>query len=381
MPDLITQIATGTVLDKAYHWLCKRRIKLSHNNDVWALRRKWDRIKPDLQHTFLRGECRFSPQVELRLPEENLECWSALDSLVLKAMALVLGHHLASSLSPHCVHIKGHGGAKKAVKEAYLSLSPGSHVMKSDVQSYYASIDHKLLIDMLAEYITGRYVLRLLWQYLKRTVCYGENYRDITKGISLGCPLSPLIAALFLKPLDDAMQATGFFYRRFIDDWIVIAPTRWKLRNAVKKVNVLLAALLLEKHPDKTFIGKAERSFDFLGYHFGPHGLTVAKDTLDRFVKRATRLYEQEREKPYGSSRLGQYVKRWFEWLTSGNLFVNEKPHLELKILSVVLYVRSYSNLLRWWCLFVFEYFTSAVPLSIFIFDVSFYCSMQYNRA
>lgn len=120
-------------------------------------------------------------------------------------------------------------------------------------------------------------MLRLLWQYLKRTVRYGENYRDVSRGISLACPLSPLVAALFLKPLDDAMQGTDIFYVRFMDDWIVIAPSRWKLRRAVKQVNEILEVLLLEKHPDKTFIGKADRGFDFLGYHLGPHRLVVAE--------------------------------------------------------------------------------------------------------
>ncbi len=33
-------------------------------------------------------------------------------------------------------------------------------------------------------------------------------------------------------------------------------------------------------HPDKTFIGPIERGFDFLGYHFGPEGLSVAKNTV-----------------------------------------------------------------------------------------------------
>jgi hypothetical protein len=53
---------------------------------------------------------------------------------------------------------------------------------------------------------------------------------------------------------------------------------------------------LVEKHPDKTFIGRIERGFDFLGYHFGPTGLAVAKQTLANFIEKASRLYEQERE-------------------------------------------------------------------------------------
>ena len=37
-------------------------------------------------------------------------------------------------------------------------------------------------------------------------------------------------------------------------------------------------------------IGRTEREFDFLGYHFGPEGLTIAQKTLYNFVERAIRL-------------------------------------------------------------------------------------------
>lgn len=208
--------------------------------------------------------------------------------------------------------------------------------MKSDVKSYYASIDHKLLRDILAEYVDDDAVLHLVWQYLNRTVTFGENYREIRRGISLGCPLSPLMAALFLKPLDDAMKESDVFYIRFMDDWVVIVPTRWKLRRAVASVNRVLNALQLEKHPDKTFIGRAERGFDFLGYQFTPVILTVAKKTVERFVERAARLYEQEPEgSPGGSFRFWEYVKRWLSWVTGGVStrlsLLNVTLHAELK--------------------------------------------------
>ena len=74
----------------------------------------------------------------------------------------------------------------------------------------------------------------------------------------------------------------------------------------------------LEKHPDKTFIGRIERGFDFLGYHFSPEGLTVAEKTIEQFVERALRLYEQEPGELGGSSRLGMYVRRWVGWAEAG---------------------------------------------------------------
>jgi len=66
---------------------------------------------------------------------------------------------------------------------------------------------------------------------------------------------------------------------------LVLAPTRWKLRRAVRELNETFAALGLDKHPDKTFIGRVAKGFDFLGYHFGPKGLMVAKQTLQRFAE------------------------------------------------------------------------------------------------
>lgn len=103
-----------------------------------------------------------------------------------------------------------------------------------------------------------------------------------------------------------------------MDDVLILASTRWKLRQAVRVVNQALGALELEKAPEKTYIEKIEKGFDFLGYHVTPKGLTVAQQTIERFVARATRLDEQSRETPSGASRLGDYVLRWVQWTKGG---------------------------------------------------------------
>ena len=161
-------------------------------------------------------------------------------------------------------------------------------------------------------------MLRLLWLYLRRTVEHGGLFCDHKQGISRGCAPCPLIGAFFLRRLDQRMSRLGLFYVRFMDDILVLAPTRWKLRKAVAAVNRGLGALGLEKHPDKTFIGRTEKGFDFLGYHFDRERLTVAKATIEKFVERVTRLYEQEPGEPEGSRRLGMYVRRWIGWLKGG---------------------------------------------------------------
>ena len=55
-----------------------------------------------------------------------------------------------------------------------------------------------------------------------------------------------------------------------------------------------------------------------MGYHFGPERLAVTKKTLNNFIERAIRLYEQGPGEPCGSTRLGEYVKRWVRWAGAG---------------------------------------------------------------
>ncbi len=157
-------------------------------------------------------------------------------------------------------------------------------------------------------------VLDLVRQYLKRFVSDGGEYTDIEQRISLRCPLSPLMGALYLKPLDDKMTEMGCFYVRYMDDWVILAPTHWKLRQTIKAVNQVIANLLVEKHPDKTFIGKISRGFDFLGYWFSPLGLAIGLKTVERCLEKVSRLYEQ------GASdvRIGEYLRRWWQWVRSG---------------------------------------------------------------
>jgi len=315
--SILAEIVSDVRLDAAYEWLCRCRRDYSANSDIWNFRRDWagekDRIKGDI----LSGRYRFSLLSRINAwGWRGADLWSARDALVLKSMALVLGEHLPVSRA--CTHIKGHGGAKHAVREVRENLSDNRFVFRTDVKSYYASIDHLLLLDQLAVHIKDRRVLNLVGQYLRRTAERGGSFWDYEKGISLGCPLSPLIGAFFLNALDAAAARLRVFYVRFMDDILILAPTHWQLRRAVKVVNQTLGALDLEKHPDKTFIGRIERGFDFLGYHFSPAGLAMAAKTIANYIEKASRLYEQKRGTVSAVAALGVYVRRWVGWAHAG---------------------------------------------------------------
>ncbi len=204
------------------------------------------------------------------------------------------------------------------MRQVAAALEANRFVLRTDVNSYYASIDHMLLVDRLAGVVHDRNILNLVWQYLRRTAERGGCFWDYERGISLGCPLSPLIGAFFLDELDRRMAASGVFYVRFMDDTLVLAPTRWTLRRAVAVVNHILGALRLEKHPEKTFIGHIARSFDFLGYRFSRGPVRLARQTLRNHGSRLHRLYERQKAAPDCAARLDAYVTRWRRWCRAG---------------------------------------------------------------
>lgn len=78
-----------------------------------------------------------------------------------------------------------------------------------------------------------------------------------------------------------------------MDDIIVLSPSRWKLRKAIKTVNQHFDKLKLKQHPDKTTIGRIKKGFDFLGYQFGKEKITVSKRTLHSLLGKHIRRLMQ----------------------------------------------------------------------------------------
>jgi RNA-directed DNA polymerase len=90
------------------------------------------------------------------------------------------------------VHVKGHGGAKAPVRQVLAQLPQQRFVLKTDVKSYYASIDHVLLQEQLSKHIPDKGVQRLLWQYMRRCAKRGGLFYDIES--------APGWARCFCKP-------------------------------------------------------------------------------------------------------------------------------------------------------------------------------------
>jgi hypothetical protein len=319
MLNSISFVPFKNAFSEAYTWLKKSRKHYPSSSDIWDFRREWNVRSGELIRSFLLGSYRLDVQKKITLfTGETIALWSSRDALVLKVLTVLLQKWLNPVLSKTCYHLKGHGGMKRAVNEVLKDYPKCRFFCKTDVKSYYDSIDHYTLLVKLHTYIRDRKVICYIWQFLNRCVEWGGLYWDVKQGISRGSSLSPLLGAFYLLDLDQRLQKVNVKYFRYMDDILILAPTRWKLREAIRVLNQTFSELRLEKHPDKTFIGRIEEGFDFLGYHFSPEGLSVAEKTIEKFLARAVRLYEQEQGEPFASPQLGLYVRRWMRWFYGG---------------------------------------------------------------
>jgi len=302
----------------ACQWLCKSRKNHPPDSDIWSLKRTWNNQAEIIMDSFRIGTYQFDIQTKIALScGETIALWSSKDALIIKVLTGIIQEKLKPFLLKTCYHLKGHGGLKGAVRDVMKQLPKYKFFCKTDVDSYYDSIDHYTMLMKLHDYTEDRTIIGYVWQFLNRCVEWGGIYQDIKKGIPRGSSLSPLLGAFYLLELDQKMEKLDVKYFRYMDDILILAPTRWKLRKAIRVLNQTFSELNLEKHPDKTSIGKVERGFDFLGYHFRPGGLALAKKTIANFITKALRLYEQE--PPHKRMRrLGEYMVRWSMWVLCG---------------------------------------------------------------
>lgn len=303
-------------LDQAWTWLCKTRKAAPVNADIWDLRYRWPTHREMLLNQIQSSTYRLSP---MRVVGQHRRVmWSAEDALVLKWVTLAIADALP--LHERCEHVKGHGGGKTSIARLEQTLHENGYrwVCRTDIKGYYGAINKETLLSQLNEHLTRPAYLNVLTQYIHYSVEDGGIFYTPEQGIARGCALSPLMGALHLWTVDNhfARQKKSH-YVRYMDDFVILTQTRWQLRKQVKQLNQYLATLGFQQHPDKTFIGRMSKGFDWLGAWFTDKGVTgIAPRALTNHQDKVRRLYEQTRHWPRTKQvrRVLDYATRWKIW-------------------------------------------------------------------
>lgn len=143
-------------------------------------------------------------------------------------------------------------------------------VVDADLKRYFDTVPHDALMDLVREKVTDRSVLGLIEMFLKQDILSELGHWSPEEGTPQGGVISPLLANLYLNPLDHRMAERGIEMVRYADDFVVLCRSEAEARQALEDIRVWTAQAGLTLHPEKTRIVDASQhgGFDFLGYHF-----------------------------------------------------------------------------------------------------------------
>lgn len=181
-------------------------------------------------------------------------------------------------------------GCKDALREVSRLLKEDyTYVVDADLQGYFDSIPHDKLMERVETSISDGRILDLIRGWLKQDILRGVERWTPTGGTPQGAVLSPLLANLYLHPLDARLMGLGCRMVRYADDFVVMCRTREEAEAALEVVRAWVEENGLRLHPDKTHVGdcrQAGQGFDFLGYRFEAGRRWVRKKSLKRLKER-----------------------------------------------------------------------------------------------
>ena len=165
----------------------------------------------------------------------------------------------------------------RLVKEGY------TFVVDADLQSYFDSIPHDRLMALVENSISDGRVLALIDGFLRQDIMTEMARWQPTAGTPQGAVISPLLANLYLHPLDLLMEQSGWRMVRYADDFVILCRTEAEAQAALRQVKAWVAANGLTLHPDKTRVGDCRQpgqGFEFLGYRFEADRRLVRKKSV-----------------------------------------------------------------------------------------------------
>jgi RNA-directed DNA polymerase len=240
-------------------------------------------------------------------------------------------------------------GCKDALREVVNRLRAGDlYVLEVDLRKYFDSIPWEPLIKRVGEQVSDGRMLKLVEQFLKQGVMENGRRWEPEEGTPQGAVISPLLANIYLHPLDELLTQKGYRLIRFADDLVVLCGNRAEAEAALAMLANWTTEAGLCLHPEKTQIvdmTKPGAHFDFLGYRFQrtgkgklnwwprPKSMQKLKDRLRAETHRANgRSLEQI------VHRINPTLRGWYEYFRHANrvTFVELDGWVRMRLRSIL---------------------------------------------
>ena len=242
------------------------------------------------------------------------------DRIVQTAVKFALEPICEATFRPESYGFRPGRGCRDALREVAQLIEDGhAFVVDADFASYFDSIPHERLMQRVEERVSDGRVLGLLRDWLGQDILRGLERWSPTAGTPQGAVISPLLANIYLHPLDELMAARGYRMVRYADDFVVLCKSREEAAAALADITAWVAENGLRLHPDKTHVGDCRlpgQGFEFLGYRFEAGRRWVRKKSLshlkDRIRERTRRTRGDSLARIITS--LNRVLRGWFAY-------------------------------------------------------------------
>jgi RNA-directed DNA polymerase len=242
------------------------------------------------------------------------------DRIVQTAVKFVLEPIFEATFRPASYGFRPGRGCRDALREVAQLIADGhAFVVDADFASYFDTIPHERLMQRVEERVSDGRVLDLLRGWLNQDVLKDVERWTPAQGTPQGAVISPLLANIYLHPLDELMAARGYRMVRYADDFVVLCKSREEAAVALADITAWVTENGLRLHPDKTHVGDcriAGKGFEFLGYRFEAGRRWVRKKSLtrlkDRIRERTRRTRGESLERIIAS--LNPVLRGWFAY-------------------------------------------------------------------
>jgi RNA-directed DNA polymerase len=308
------RLAKGKSAKKADGRRCRRYLEQSR----WRL--------PTLQAKLKTGDYQPRPVQRVWIPKlggqelRPLGVPTVEDRVVQTALRNVLEPIFEHTFAPHSYGFRPGRGAKDALRRVQQLLDVGkAWVVDADIKGYFDNIPQDKLLSAVGQHVSDGKVLELLQRFLEQGVMEsGKGWSPTENGTPQGAVISPLLANIYLNPLDHMMAGQGAEMVRYADDFVILCASREEAQAALEAVRRWMEAAGLTLHPTKTRIVDASQpgGFDFLGYHFERGYRWPRQKSLDKFREAIRQKTGRLRSGPMSeiATDINRTLRGWFEY-------------------------------------------------------------------
>lgn len=155
--------------------------------------------------------------------------------------------------------------AAEAIKRYYEKGF--KYYIKTDISSFFDSVDWKILTDKLETLFYKDPIVALILKWIKQDVTYNKRTVKRSMGLPQGMAISPLLANLFLDEFDRMLQG-NFKLIRYSDDLVIMCKSKKAAEDAIENTKKTLEKLRLNLNDEKTMVSNVESGLNYLGYLF-----------------------------------------------------------------------------------------------------------------